>query len=46
VPTRAALFRALVDEALAFRRAHRSPPKPVRGEPFYIDTSWPKDLLR
>jgi hypothetical protein len=46
VPTRAALFRALVDEALAFRRAHRSPPRPVRGEPYPIDLTWPKDLLR
>jgi hypothetical protein len=42
VPTRAALFRALVDEALAFRRAHREPPGPARGVPFPIDLSWPK----
>jgi hypothetical protein len=47
VPSRAALFRELVDEALAFRRATR--PKssgPGHGEPLYFDTSWPKDLPR
>ena len=35
VPSRAALFRALVDEALAFRRAGRPRTSgPARGEPF------------
>jgi hypothetical protein len=32
-PARSAVLRELVIEALAFRRAHRSPPKPQR-EPF------------
>jgi hypothetical protein len=47
VPSRAALFRELVDEALSFRKASR--PKssgPGRGEPYPIDLSWPKDLPR
>jgi hypothetical protein len=34
VPTRAAMFRALVDEALAFRRASRPKHRAARGEPF------------
>ena len=40
LPSRAVLFRELVDEALGARRALR--PKssgPGRGEPFYIDLS-------
>lgn len=41
VPSMAALFRELVDEALAWRSSVRpkSPPRPPRGEPFFIDTS-------
>jgi hypothetical protein len=33
VPTKSALIGQLITEALAFRRANRPPPKPVR-EPF------------
>jgi hypothetical protein len=45
VPSRCALFRELVDEALAFRRSMRpkDPPRQRKGEPFFIDTS---DLVR
>jgi hypothetical protein len=46
VPSRAAMIRQLITEAIAFRRANRSPPRPVRGEPFSIDLTWPKDLSR
>jgi hypothetical protein len=31
VPTRAAMIRMLISEALLFRRAGRSPPKPPKG---------------
>jgi PHD/YefM family antitoxin component YafN of YafNO toxin-antitoxin module len=33
-PARSAVLRELIIEAIAFRRAHRSPPKPLRGVPF------------
>jgi hypothetical protein len=45
VPSRCALFRELVDEALAFRRSMRpkGPPRRPKGEPFEIDLSdWPE----
>jgi hypothetical protein len=41
VPSRSALFRELVDEALGFRRSMRpkEPPRRPKDEPFFIDTS-------
>jgi hypothetical protein len=41
VPSRSALFRELVDEALGWRSSVRpkSPPRQPRGEAFFIDTS-------
>jgi hypothetical protein len=36
VPSRAAMIRQLVAEAILFRRANREPPRPARGEPFAI----------
>jgi hypothetical protein len=48
IPARNAMARELIDEALSFRAAARpkEPPRPARGEPFPIDLSWPKNLLR
>jgi hypothetical protein len=37
VPSRAAMIRQLIREAIAFRRANRSPPRPAKGVPFEID---------
>ena len=45
VPSRCALIRELVDEALAFRRSMRpkGPPRAPKGVPFEIDLSdWPE----
>jgi hypothetical protein len=42
-PARSEVLRQLINEGLIFRRMHRSPPKPPRGEPYPIDVSnWPK----
>jgi hypothetical protein len=41
-PTKSALIGQLLTEAITFRRAHRSPPKPVKGQPFEISLDWPK----
>jgi hypothetical protein len=47
IPARNAIARELIDEALSFRRAARPRSSGAgRGEPFPIDTSWPKDLSR
>jgi hypothetical protein len=45
VPSRCAAVRALIDDGFALRKIAR-PKEPPRREPFPIDTSWPKDLLR
>jgi hypothetical protein len=47
IPARNAIARELIDEALSFRRASRPKSSGAgRGEPFPIDLTWPKDLLR
>ena len=37
VPSRAAMIRMLISEAIMVRRAGRSPPRPAKGVPFEID---------
>jgi hypothetical protein len=47
VLSRCAIIRELLDEALSFRQAMRPKSSGAgRGEPFPIDLTWPKDLLR
>ena len=42
-----AIIRELLDEALSFRQAMRPKSSGTgRGEPYPIDLTWPKDLLR
>jgi hypothetical protein len=34
VPSRAAMIRQLISDAILFRRANRKPPRPAKGVPF------------
>jgi hypothetical protein len=42
IPSRAAMIRQLISEAIVFRRVNRSPPRPVKGVPFPLSLDWPQ----